>query len=222
MIWIDDNIKRKLHEGIGDIRPPDVIVVQQAGFAPDRYPNGFTLKDVRWLYKEYLPRLVLGCLTHRLMCEPSQVPPAGPYAKSFAEHMLTRRKPTVRDRREWARAAIDRIDLMKEIWSGPPFNSNPAGYLLADFATDELDINRGGCQDIIDAVVRKPTANIDQLCKNNSLPVGHNAGAYIAQVVADLQKYIELMELWPYIIRTIDFVRRDPPTVLQWLVKDVI
>ena len=220
IMWIDDSIKRTLHEGIGDLNHNDICSVTDAKFAQNRYRDGVTLSDVLWAYNTYLPRLVYGCLMHGLMYDESVNPPAGPYANSFVEYMRARRKPTVEDRIKWTKVAIERINVMKEMWSNSIFSSNPAGQMLSDFAVEELEINRSGRADIIREIVRKPTADINQLCQKFSLPPERNAGAYIVQVISDLQRYIELMELWPYIIRTIDFETRTLSPELEWLVRD--
>jgi hypothetical protein len=209
IMWIDDSIKRALHEGVGNLDSNDICQVHGAAFEQNRYPEGIQLKDMQWACRTYFPRLTLGCLMQGLMSEPSAVP------EVLAEYIRIRRKPTEGERRRWAEVAIARINEMKKIWSDSLFSS-PAGKMLKDFADTELNINQNGCRQVIEAVVKNPRADIADLCNTYSLPEGRNAGAYIAQVIADLEQYFDLMELWPFIIRTVDFQTRNP-SQLTWL-----
>jgi hypothetical protein len=170
-------LKRSLHEAIGEINPAQVREVAGATFEQDR--GNLTLGDVLWAKDNYLPRLVYGCLMHSLIIDLQQVPPAGPFAVSLAEYKRTRKIPDAQDRRNWANAAIERIKLIRTIWTEPPFNTL-AGEILYNFATTELDIDRSAFDCIIDGIVNDPTQDIQALSSSCGYLSDRNAGAYVA------------------------------------------
>jgi len=77
IIWIDDHLKRLLHEALGhfnylkDNKPPLNIssyrYCKGASFEQDRYPNGVQQKDIVWAGNDYLPRLVRGIVMDNLI-----------------------------------------------------------------------------------------------------------------------------------------------------------
>lgn len=62
VVWIDDHLKRLLHETIGDIMPDAAERVMDAPFKQDRYPQKLTQKDVEWAVEVYFRRLLAGCM----------------------------------------------------------------------------------------------------------------------------------------------------------------
>lgn len=214
IVWIDDSIKRSLHEGIGDISINDSRSLDQASFLQERHKNDkFFLKDVRWGYNTYLPRLIYGCIMHSLILDLAKTPPSGPYSEAFSTYMGTHQVPASSQREEWATAAKDLVDsLRKAILSNKVFQGSAAGQELQSFAEKELTIKP---TKLIDRAVMSP------LGQNRMLDVkNRHGGVYIARVIADLQRYIELMNIWPIIIRTIDFEVRTGRSDLDWLVAD--
>lgn len=190
IIWIDDAIKRALHVGIGDIAPSAVREVQRARFNQDRY-GGTVIrqKDMDWGIQNYVPRLVHGCLMHSTMVDLGGITSEGPFAAYLINYMRTKKKPTAADREKWRNTIIERLAAIRAAWNENTYLNNPAGEKLADWASNALDIN-------------KPQAK-----------------KFVNEVMVDLEKYIDLMDIWPYIIRTIDFeVRRDTQK-LSWLVS---
>lgn len=166
------------------------------------------LKDVLWGYSSYLPRVVTGCLMNALMYDPHK-PTHGAFASSFEKYMRGRNKPTSSDRDSWAREAITRLTLLRDAICNHPAASNPIWKPLADFASYELTYNESKHRAIIDSIVQDPNKSIAELCRDHGLTEGRNAGAYVAEVVSDLHRYIELVDLWPYIVRTLDFLVRN-------------
>jgi hypothetical protein len=215
IMWIDDDLKHRLHLGIGDLDPDQNCFVESAVFEQNRHPQGIQLKDLFWGYSAYLPRVVIGCLLNALMYDPNKET-HGAFASSFSSYMSSRSKPSKEHRAAWAEEAKERLaDLRKEIVDHPAANK-PIWKPLADFARYELTYDPAQHDCIVDSVVQDPDKDIAQLCTGQGLPIGRNAGAYVAEVISDLHRYIELVDLWPYIVRTLDFlVRNEPPN--HWL-----
>jgi hypothetical protein len=213
IMWIDDDLKRRLHLGIGDLKSGQACLVPSANFKQDRHRTGVFLKDVVWGYASYLPRLVTGCLMNALMFDPDS---ERAFALSFASYMSDRRRPNHSDRKKWAQEAKSRLKLLRDQICDHPARSLPIWKPLADFARYELTYNRSTHGKIVDEIIREPGQDIAKLCTDLGLPPGRNAGAYIAEVISDLQRYIELVDIWPYIVRTLDFLVRNEPST-HWL-----
>lgn len=62
IVWIDDHLKRQLHESIGDLRPAEVERIDTATLRQDRHPQGIGLDDIDWARENYFRRLLDGCL----------------------------------------------------------------------------------------------------------------------------------------------------------------
>lgn len=223
IVWIDDSIKRALHEGIGDIELHDIREVPGARFLQDRYDGPIIkLKDVRWGYNKYLPRLVHGCLMHSVMVDIASITPEGSYSQCFCEYMSSHIKPTKKDRERWKEVILGRLEAILKSWKGEPYSNRPAGKKLANFAENALDINKNteACTKVINFIVESPLdKTISDLCAENNLESEKNAAWFVGEVIADLERYIALMDIWPYIIRTIDFEVRKTPEKLSWLIR---
>jgi len=82
-IWVDDYLKRRLHEALEDLRPTDIESVSKAKVSQDRHPNGITSEDKQKAKKEYLDRLLRGCMFCRIITELNGTPTA--YSKLVAQ-----------------------------------------------------------------------------------------------------------------------------------------
>lgn len=219
IVWIDDAVKRALHEGIGDIPTVHVGAVEEARFEQQRHPNGVTLADVDWAYDNYLPRLVYGCLMYSAMVDIKTTPPTGPFAKFFIDYMRYGRKPNENDRREWGERALQRLKLVKDNWTAPGFSTSDSGKILSEFAEKQLDYSGTNAEkDFITDIVKNPDQEIAVVCAKYNLSKESGAG-YVGEVISDLNRYIELMDFWPYVIRAIDFETRISSQPLEWLTK---
>jgi hypothetical protein len=219
IVWIDDAIKRALHEGIGDIPTVHVGAVEEARFEQERHPTGITLADVDWGYNNYLPRLVYGCLMYSTMVDIKTTPPTGPFAEYFIDYMRNRKKTKDANINEWAERALERVKLIKANWTDPRFAASDSGKILTEFAEKQLDYNGTKAeQDFMADIVKNPDQDIAELCSKYNIS-SKCAVAYVGEVVADLNRYIELMNVWPYIIRLVDFETRTSSEQLEWLTK---
>ena len=230
IVWIDDSIKRALHEGIGDIPVYDDRVVPDANFCQDRYGGTMiTKQNFNWGYRNYLPRLLYGCLIYSVLEDFTQVTPAteGPYSKFFVEYMLSKTKPEESDREQWRKAIETRLINIRSLWLSASYSpsSHPAASKLQEFV-NKLEMSPQ-CQQVIDEIVRDPSQDLVTLCSNNGLDSNPektenwHAAWFVGSVIADLTRYIDLMDIWPYIIRTIDFeIRSRPQQSEEWLIRN--
>lgn len=62
IVWIDDHLKRQLHEAIGDIPKNEPERINTAKLKQDRYPTGIHPGDIDWARQDYFKRLLSGCL----------------------------------------------------------------------------------------------------------------------------------------------------------------
>jgi hypothetical protein len=70
VVWVDDDLKRQLHERINDIYyPGDLESVLEARFKQDRHPEGITQRDIDWAASDggYFERLLAGCMMDSLI-----------------------------------------------------------------------------------------------------------------------------------------------------------
>jgi hypothetical protein len=74
IVWIDDHLKRQLHEAIGDLTSDDVERILTARLKQDRHPGGIVQKDIQWTQKAYFTRLLGGCLMHATIRTPHGEP----------------------------------------------------------------------------------------------------------------------------------------------------
>ncbi|MDD1628790.1 MAG: hypothetical protein LUQ26_15195 [Methylococcaceae bacterium] len=230
IIWIDDSIKRALHEGIGDIPVDDDRQVPGANFCQDRYRGTIiTGQDFTWGNKDYLPRLLYGCLMYSVLEDFTTIrhPTEGPYSKFFVEYMQSKTKPTQSDREAWRKVIEKRLKVIRKQWNSSPYsdlNHQPAGKKLVEFSKMLKITNKSKI--VIDEIVKNPSQDLSQLCLNNKLDNDPektqrwHAAWFVGSAIADLTRYMDLMDIWPYIIRTIDFeVRSRPQHSEEWLIR---
>jgi hypothetical protein len=87
IVWIDDHLKRQLHEAIGDISESDTERIDTARFKQDRYPNGIKQREITEFSPVYFSRLIGGCLIHAMIKNLDRRPgPLAEAAKSVIEN----------------------------------------------------------------------------------------------------------------------------------------
>jgi hypothetical protein len=69
ILWVDDHLKRRLHEVLGDLAMVDLEHVEGSLFHQDRYPRNKGIKqdDLEWASSTYFYRLVSACIMHALI-----------------------------------------------------------------------------------------------------------------------------------------------------------
>lgn len=147
LIWVDDFLKRLLHEALGDISPGEVERIDEAQFEQDRhhYPPGIGKKDIDWAKDVYFERLLRGCLMHSMILRPDGKPgPLSAWLRDAIDHgvivlstsrhrLLTKKLQTVGSRR---------LGEVLRMWCTADYGSRvETGSLLSDWAC-ELNSNR--------------------------------------------------------------------------------
>ncbi len=83
--WVDDHLKRRLHEALEDLSRKDTECVREAKFRQNRHPDGIGESDIEWAIGFYFDRLLRGCIFRRIITENSGKPSS--YSKLVAEMM---------------------------------------------------------------------------------------------------------------------------------------
>jgi hypothetical protein len=146
VVWIDDHLKRRLHEAIGDIVPDAPERLTSAAMRQDRFPDGIPDAVVD-RSPEYFERLMRGCLMEATIQTSAGAPgPLASWVRRAVEAML--KELSLADeqqlRDDLAAAAAKRFDEVIELWK----NANYGNDILSEWAR-----NRSGtdlCQDAVE------------------------------------------------------------------------
>jgi hypothetical protein len=68
-VWVDDHLKRRLHEMASDLAVRDLECLAAARIQQERHKI-LAKKDIDWAKADYFDRLLRGCLFHHLITEP--------------------------------------------------------------------------------------------------------------------------------------------------------
>ena len=176
--WVDDHLKRRLHEALGDIGVKDVECVEEARIKQDRHPGGVTQKAVKWAGNLYLDRLLRGCLFRRLITELDGTPTE--YSKLIGK--IVQFRVSDRDLQDKA------LQPLKDGMVGQA--GERYEEVLTCWASDEFD----GFESYKWAEAK---------LKNSSTKDAHKREACNA-VVEDAISYIRLVHKWPIFTRAIE------------------
>lgn len=117
--WIDDHLKRRLHEMLGDMAPMDAESISSAYFQQERdlIPP-----------ETYFQRLLRGCLFHSLITDQSGQ--ATEYSKLVREIAWYKRTKLADDEirkigEQISKLAQERYDAVMYCWSSPEFQESP-------------------------------------------------------------------------------------------------
>jgi hypothetical protein len=123
VVWIDDHLKRQLHEAIGDLQPSDTERVPGAVLKQDRYAGPITQRDVEWARDAYFLRLLHGCLLEATIKTADGK--RGPLAAMVYRIMQEDYKPTDADylalRRDLRAAAKQRLKEVLAVWGSADY-----------------------------------------------------------------------------------------------------
>ncbi|SPF50484.1 hypothetical protein SBA4_440016 [Candidatus Sulfopaludibacter sp. SbA4] len=172
-LWVDDHIKRRLHEVLHHLDPQDDEVVGTAKAVQDRHPRGLNPGDFDWARDHYFDRLLRGCCLMSIISHP--VEELTPYCSLLGE--IVSFKVKVGDSRlsrssqekmfSWMTdAATQRYQEALRCWK----DNKLAGTVLGDWASSLQESHR------------------DKIIK---------------QVRDDAWKYISLTLNWPAITRAV-------------------
>lgn len=202
--WIDDHIKRRLHEAIGDIKVNAVERVHDAKIKQDRHGKGVTLENIEEADR-YFPNLVRGCIFIRLI--------------SNVDGTKTRYSELIQ---EIVKLGID-IDsegpsktalLIKEIMKPDiDMDSEELSTVLGELRDELMQQAKTRCEEVLESwkslefsgkrsydwATRFTQEDINKFCK---------------EMVKDAINYLKLVDKWPIFVRAID---RLPFKGNRWL-----
>jgi len=72
--WIDDYLKRRLHEAIGDINKGDIESLKEARIMQVRHHGVIKEVDHKWAVEKYFERILSGCLHKSMMIDYDENP----------------------------------------------------------------------------------------------------------------------------------------------------
>ena len=122
-VWIDDHLKRRLHEAIGHLSRSNTERVAEAYFAQNRYPGGTTEPDIVKA-QGYFRRLLRGCMLRRLITNLDGSPTT--FSKLVAEVVrqpLTANlgKRSAKLREEWKSIIEERLYEVLNAWKSDDY-----------------------------------------------------------------------------------------------------
>jgi hypothetical protein len=141
IIWIDDHLKRILHEDMGHLGYPKGKCrrCDQATFVQDRHPHAITAEDVHWHSRDYLKRLVRGCLLDA-MIQDRRSRAQGLVAQFVDGYNQMGWSPSKVFLQTRLRGVADnRLNLIKKTWQQGAY----LGSAVHDFAQEELSGGSG-------------------------------------------------------------------------------
>lgn len=154
-VWVDDWLKRCLHESIGDLSPHAVQRVSGAEFVQDRHPNGLTERDHSWAKKTYIERLARGCLMQALIVDREGTP--GPLSRCVSELIVHQRQggftkqELAGTRKDFVAAAEQRMDDIGSVWCSENYGKPVlASWFDSQTPAKRRKLIRSVAQDAID------------------------------------------------------------------------
>ena len=172
--WVDDFLKRLLHEVIEDLYQGQVECVSNATVIQDRYPgaDGVTAKDIQTDIKNYFVRLLRGCMLKAIIIRPDGK--ATSYSEVIKELVRDKRlnvpvgNDLVNMKKDMKKACRQKLDDVLASWTSPEFS----GSTLYIWATEK---------------------NNDPRWKNKVIDL----------VIKDAINYMQLVKEWPIFVRAI-------------------
>jgi hypothetical protein len=117
VVWIDDAIKRALHEAMGHCPPGVGQRCVSAHFVQNRYAQALSAADLEWHRTEYLRRLARGAVLHSLM------PLTAQYIQAYQTDGYF---PTQKEIFHELRApALERLRHMHALWTKAVYQGSP-------------------------------------------------------------------------------------------------
>ncbi len=162
IVWIDDHLKRILHEELDHFSPKPKGSDRrcEATFVQNRYGSVLSGNDARWHREEYLRRLVMGCLLDGLIRDRHRGKP-GPAAEAVKTFLKDGMKRLSFDlQRYLAGPARDRLVEIRNLWESAKYKGSP----LYTFARKHLPKAKPGLEvPLIREVIKDVDAYIELL-----------------------------------------------------------
>jgi len=148
-MWVDDYVKRVLHEALGDIQHEDCASVVSARFHQNRHPNGTQANAVK--DGEYFERVLRGCMLCRVVAPPPKEQDPTNFVKAVKATALF--TPANIDRaslkEQIKRDALERGKAVLQAWQSPDY----ANTSLKQWA-DEQEATSGYLDSIAQGLAR--------------------------------------------------------------------
>lgn len=197
--WIDDHLKRRLHEALGHLShpPDDKEQIRGALFKQDRHPDGIAEKDIVWSRDVYFERLLSGCIMHAFITTPDgqKGELAAEVAAVVKLHLFTFDKEALR--KKLTEVAHKTALQVLDVWRSADYGSN----VLSLWAEGKYqEIKRGPETD------PDPATQVD--------PSKH----LISNIVEDAISYVHLVTRWRQYLGAIGQLG---PVHAYWLFRNV-
>jgi len=122
IVWIDDHLKRQLHEAIGDIPPAACERIETAKLRQNRYPAGITPKDIAFSLP-YFERLLGGCLLQAMVkCLDGSPGPLAKCVDAIVNHERNTGQAGLLP--DLLAAGQERLQDVLEVWSTADYGDN--------------------------------------------------------------------------------------------------
>lgn len=147
VIWVDDHLKRRLHEAIGDISPLDVERVE-ARVRQDRHPKGIQSDEITGA-RNYFPSVLRGCILHALILKPDG--DRGPLSSAIADGITRGTAALGADevrnkvREDMSQVASEQARRVLGIWTAAKYGSGTSGIgrnLLETWAQEYTEVGK--------------------------------------------------------------------------------
>ena len=197
--WIDDHLKRRLHEVLGHLShpPDDKEHINDALFKQDRHPDGIKDKDIDWARDVYFERLLSGCIMHALITTPDgqKGELAVEVAAVLDRHLLTFDKDPLR--RRLTDVALKTAIAVLDVWRHADYGN----AVLSHWAESKYQGIAGD-----PPIDSGPAIKIDQ------------AKQLIGDIVEDAISYVHLVTRWR---QYKDAIGHLGPVHAYWLFRNV-
>jgi hypothetical protein len=226
VMWIDDHLKYALHDELGHFatlnqnakRGPGKFRarVDKAVFPQTRYAREIEIGDFQWTTREYIPRLLRGCVAHGWLRDP-KLARQNLSNKYRREHFLE----YGRDLAEWIRAARieknsrqDRLRKLKTeayetlsklamLWGGETFK----GTLIYHFVTGQLaELGCNAPVGMDHGLFCKPKKQHVIQGQQGSFPkkdFSRGVQEMVTQLAEDFCRYGEFVLFWPNFVQAV-------------------
>ena len=153
--WIDDFLKRLLHEMLRDIVPEDVESVENAFIQQDRHPSGIRKEDMEWANEKYFKRLLRGCIMHAMIMTPAGNPTDySNIIRDIAWGKIGQIRPKRREelKKSLYDYGIDRLENVLKCWSSPEFRGTHLFSWIKDI-NNIPEFNRNFCNAVLEDAI---------------------------------------------------------------------
>jgi len=227
IVWIDDHLKRTMHEALDDLgRNAEILRIEGALFKQNRHPVGLSDRDMTYEEEElgkpsvceYLRRLARGCIFQALFKVGTN---AGPYTQRISDYFRAtsslppifheRRgddglRPPGRKLARFGRELVDvgnrRVEVVADNWKD------------ALSASTDLPKSKGRstAKDFVQNWLNTAKVDTTGMIQNAEQTL-------VYQVVEDAEQYLELLKIWPSFVSLLEGVADGSDWLFDRLAK---